>query len=447
MAHNAPLPKWSVQMVSIGAEDADILGRVPPSLRALNGIPEPEQTDARERAVALASEALADLLLPGGVRVSPLGPGWSRDIDLHLRNWPESARLEALGWLPLDALLRRLGTPGRGSWAVAENGRILAGLDLHLGPPPDPLASLLSRCRRRGEVRVREVLEARALLRAGYTLPGDDPIIRLAARVEAGLGGRALAPWKDGPPLGAPGLLPGRQIRRRLAASRSRLRPRLVVAVSGVDGSGKSTLIELIMRNLEQAGIPVGRVWARPGGTMPQLLSGLASGVKKLLGQEPSWASSRTARGASAGELTSRRGIVGWTWTMLVTLSFLLHVRRQHLTGRGILLYDRHLLDALVHLEFVYKGVDLGLHRAVVRRAMPKPALSVYLDVPAEVAMIRSSLRTEEPGDVYSEEYAVRRQLESYEANRGEVEGLRRLDGTRPADELAAVVTRWIAGL
>jgi hypothetical protein len=46
-----------------------------------------------------------------------------------------------------------------------------------------------------------------------------------------------------------------------------------------------------------------------------------------------------------------------------------------------------------------------------------------------------------------SEEYAVRRQLESYEANRGEVEGLRRLDGTRPADELAAVVTRWIAGL
>jgi thymidylate kinase len=83
----------------------------------------------------------------------------------------------------------------------------------------------------------------------------------------------------------------------------------------------------------------------------------------------------------------------------------------------------------------------------VVRQAMPKPALSVYLDVPAEVAMVRSSCRPEDPGDVYSEEYAVRRQLENYEARCGEVEHLRRLDGNRSAGELAAVVTRWIAEL
>ena len=83
-------------MVSIGAEDAELLERVPRSLQTLNGIPEPAQAAARERAATLASEALADLLLPGGVRTSPLGPGWSRDIDLHLREWPERARLEAL---------------------------------------------------------------------------------------------------------------------------------------------------------------------------------------------------------------------------------------------------------------------------------------------------------------------------------------------------------------
>jgi len=405
----------------------------------VNGIPEPEQAAARERA-ALASDTLADLLLPGGVRTSPLGPGWSRDIDLHLLAWPESARLEALGWIPLDPLLHRLGIPDEGSWAVMENGRILAGLDLHLGPPPDPVTSLISRCRRRGEVRVREVLEARALLRTGHTLPADDPVIRVAARVEAWLGGQALARWRDGPALRPPAPLPGRRMRRLWANGRSALRTRLVVAVSGVDGSGKSTLSRSVAGSLAQAGVPVSRVWTRPGQKVGWM-GGLARAGKKLLGQDPSPGLDRVAAGSvPAGDLVSRRGILGWTWAMLVTLSFLLDVRLQHVKGRGVLLCDRHLLDALVTLDFVYEGVDLRLHRAVIRRGLPKAHLTVYLNVPAEVAATRK------PEDIFGE-YAIRRQLESYEALRDEVEDLRRLDGTRPADELAAVVTRWLAEL
>lgn len=421
-------------------EDAELLGRVPRSLRTANGIPEPDQAAARERAAALASEALADLLLPGGLRTSPLGPGWSRDIDLHLLAWPEPARLEALGWVPLDPLLHRLGIPSRGSWAATEGGLVLAGLDLHLDPPPDPVTSLIHRCRRRGEVRVREVLEARALLRAGHTLPDDELVIRVAARVEAGLGGQALARWRDDPALGAPAPLPGRLIRRYWANGRAALRPRLVVAVSGVDGSGKSTLSQSVAMNLDRVGVPVGRVWTRPGMRVPGWLYVLARAGKKLLGQEPSPGLDRMAEGGPAGGLASRRGIVGWTWTMLVTLSFLIDVRRQHIRASGVLLYDRHLLDALATLDFVYEGVDLRLHRAVVRRGLPKPSLSLYLDVPVEVAVARK------PGDMFGE-YAVRRQLESYEACRDEVEDLRRLSGTRPADELAAIVTRWLAEL
>jgi hypothetical protein len=65
-------------------EDVELLGRIPRSLRAVNGVPEPDSAVARGHATVLASDALADLLLPGGVRTSPLGPRWSRDIDLHL---------------------------------------------------------------------------------------------------------------------------------------------------------------------------------------------------------------------------------------------------------------------------------------------------------------------------------------------------------------------------
>jgi hypothetical protein len=161
---------------------------------------------------------------------------------------------------------------------------------------------------------------------------------------------------------------------------------------------------------------------------------------KKLLGQDLSPGVERIAGGAPVGALTSRRGLIGWIWTMLVTLSFLMDVRRQHVRGRGVLLYDRHLLDALVTLDFVYGGVNLRVHRAMIRRSLPKAKLSVYLDVPAEVALARK------PGDMFGE-YAVRRQLEGYESCLSEMEDLRRLDGNRGADELAAIVTRWLAEL
>lgn len=425
-----------VRTISMRTEDADLLDRVPPALRDANGVPELEQASARQRAALLASDALAGCLLPGGVRISPLGPGWSRDIDLHLQTWPEPTRLEALGWIPLDALLHRLGIPSRGRWTVLDDGQVLAGLDLHLDPPPDPVTSLVNRCRRRGEVRVREVLEARALLGAGHTLPANDPVIRMAARVEAGLGGRDLARWRNGPALGAPASLPGLRLRRRLTNMLSALRPRLVVAVSGVDGSGKTTLSRVVTRNLNQAGVPASRVWARPG-LSTGWLDILARAGKKLLGLDLSPGVERVAGGMPASGLRSRHGIIGWTWAMLVTLSFLVDVRLQHMRGRGVLLYDRHLPDALVTLDFVYEGVDLRLQRAMVRRGLPKPKLSIYLDVSAEVALTRK------PEDIFGE-YAIRRQLEGYKACLGEVENLRRLDGTRPADELATIVTRWL---
>lgn len=100
-----------VHTTSMKTEDAELLGRVPRSLRAMNGITQPERSPARERPAALSSDVLADLLLPGGVRTSLLGPGSSRDIDLHLLAWLEPARLEALDPLALGECAVGVATP------------------------------------------------------------------------------------------------------------------------------------------------------------------------------------------------------------------------------------------------------------------------------------------------------------------------------------------------
>jgi thymidylate kinase len=430
--------------VVLHADDETLLARVPDSLRERNGVPEPEDAAAKERAAEIVRAAVGPLLQPGGLRTSVLGPGWSRDLDLHVSTSPDPARLRELGWILLDGLVARLGHGGEGRWAVIENGAVLALAEFHLDAPRDPVSSVLARCRRRGEVRAREVLELRALVRSGTRLPPDDPVLSLAAGVEAGLGGDVLGPWRRGPALPAPAALsssPGALLSRRLRrlASPLRRRHRVVVAVSGLDGAGKSTLAGVVARDLRRVGLPVTTIWTRPGMRL-RWLGGVGEVAKRLLRQDASAGVERIGGGERPGALASRRGLLGWTWSLLVALSFISRVRGEHRRERGILLYDRHLLDALVTLDVVYEGVHLGLHRALIRRLLPRADLTLLLAVPAATALARK------PADMFVEA-VLERQAERYAALRAEAPALRELDGTRPADELATEAFRLVAGI
>jgi thymidylate kinase len=404
-----------------------------PEDRAANGVPEPEVAAARERAAVLAAEALAGVLLPAGLRTSPLGPGWSRDLDAHVSRMPSPDTFRRRGWLCLDRLLGRLGLPGRGRWAVTEAGKVLVGLDLHRTPMPDPVDAVLRRCRRRGEVRAREALELAALAAAGRPLPRD-PAVRVAAGVEAWLGGDRLARWAGGRTLPPPVALGGMHRLRRI---RPRRRRRYGVAISGVDGAGKSALVSALRTQMGRAGVPVTVVWTRPGMGLGWL-DRAARGAKRLLGRDPAPA----VRGVASGEggtTASRRGIVGWAWTLAVTTSFLRGIRRSHRRAQGVVLFDRQLVDALATLDAAYEGVALGLHRAVVRRLMPPVAVTLYLDVPAETAVRRK------PDPAFGERF-VRRQLEAYARWLPEAPGLTRLDATRPRAEVAEAALRAVLG-
>lgn len=422
-------------------EDEALVRRVEPSQRGRNGIPSDEERARRERAAAVACGVLADVILPGGVRTSPLGPGWSRDLDLHVRRLPDPQRLEEHGWRNLDQLLARLGSSREGRWAIVEDDDVLGQADLHLGPPPDPVEALLARCRRRREVRLREVLELRALVRGGAVLPEEEPVVVFAARIEAGLGGDVLSRGADGPPLSPPAPLEARPLavlRRLASAARRRYERRLTVAVSGVDGSGKSSLASALTEDLRALGLAASTVWTRPGMRL-SVLDRVARTGKRLLRQPGTSGVGRIARGEGTAELRTRRGAIGWAWSLLVTLAFLRDVRRQWRAAPHVVVFDRHLLDALATLDVFYAGIDLRAHRALVRWLLPRADLTLYLQVSPEVAVARK------PDDAFGD-LVVRRQLERYEAWLPEIPGAIVLDASRPSRDLANQALRLAIG-
>ena len=419
-------------------DDEALLENLPPAARADNGVPDPDRADDRERAAALIEDALGGVLPVGRSSASPLGAAWSTDLDVYLELPADPDELRGLGWIWLGALTGRGGDGGR--WAIVEDGRVLAGVDVHVGKPPDDVAAVLARCLRTGRVRLREVLELRALQRSGHELPATHPALPAAARAEQALGGSDLAAWRAGPEQ-----LPPIELDRGLAARARRrvgglTRSPAIVAVSGVDGAGKSTLADALAHGLGSAGLRVTRVWARPGMQM-RSVKALGKAVKRILRRGSSPAVRTVARGEQGADLPpSRRGIVGWTWALLVTLSYLARVRAAALRATGVLVFDRHLLDALVTLDFVYGGMDLRIHRGLIRKMIPKATLTLYLAISADAAVARKQ-------SVVFGEHAVRRQLEHYERRRTEIRPLVELDAERSPDELLEDALRGVGAV
>ena len=413
-------------------EDRALLDRIPETEQAANAIPRVEDED-RESAVALVREVLGELLVEDGIRVSPLGPSWSTDVDIYLKTMPDRDSLVADGWVPLDPVLEHIGSPDAGRWAITDGTRVLAGADLHLVRPFDAVDGIVARCKRRREVRAREVLELRVLKRQGRALPRND-VITTAARIESGLGGDELAEFAIGPPLPAPSPLPGTALVSLASRLKPRRRKKFVIALSGVDGAGKSTVARSLHRDLIQAGLPATIVWTRPGLGL-RWLERLAKAGKRLLRQEAAPGIRTVARGEQTRPLRSRRGAIGWLWSVLVTFSFVIGVRRAHSRASAVAIYDRHLLDALATLEFAYEGVNLALQRGLVRSFLPRANRTVYLDIGVEDAVGRK------PGDVFGE-HAVATQLGVYRRLLSDLPEAVSLDATQPPERLARNVLR-----
>lgn len=222
---------------------------------------------------------------------------------------------------------------------------------------------------------------------------------------------------------------------RRAAGRVRRVREAGLVALSGVDGAGKSTQATLLRDTLTATGIDAVVEWNRL--SHDRWLDAVARPVKWLLGR-------RTARpegpagpsGAPGGERDEpETGPARGVWVVVVAVAnAVAHVRsvRRHTLAGRVVICDRYVLDSVVHLESHYpSGPGQRLAVWLVRRLSPEPRAAFYLSVPPQHAIDRKPRPGIEP--------RVTRQARAYE-HRHPALGVARLDATRPVDDLAAEI-------
>ncbi len=212
-----------------------------------------------------------------------------------------------------------------------------------------------------------------------------------------------------------------------------------LVALSGLDGSGKSGQAKRLAAGLDTLGYDCVVVWTRLGSGAR--LRRLGDPVKRFVGklvrtERTTPATSRYAESFGPPDpiRSSREGsrVVTFLWALVVALDHVVEQRRgvrAHLRAGRVVVCDRWTLDSLAHLRYRYgASAPLALHEWLLRTLAPRPHAAFFLDVPGDVAHRRKP-------DQYSAEQ-LQRQAGLY-ARAAQALGVTVVNGTLPPADIA----------
>jgi thymidylate kinase len=406
-------------------------------------------------------------------------PPRGRDLDLLVRS-PEAAALdaglEARGFARHGSRFARfhdcsaevVDLAPAGSWrlpdeelrALFSEAEPLAGTPHLVRPAPHHALLIIAR-RTVGEGRA---LRARHADRIRLALEEDPAAFERAFEHSAAWGAsRALSLLENGYRSGA-GLPAGARMRAALELERSRrtgprqpiaaLRriwrpPRLgaVIALSGLDGCGKTTQSQSLQVGLDRLGYETMRVWISIKAVrLPPWLEALSDVVARAIsllsrprGRRTKGEDARDSRTQEEirKQIRRRSTLVTLGWSLIVVLHMTLRTGRTIwpavLRGR-VVVCDRYVLDSAVHLRYEYgEKHRYALHTRLLRLAGPAP-LAFFLDLPPDRATVRKP-------DYEVTENARRAAI--YRAMAEQL-GARRIDAELPRDQICAEVARAV---
>jgi thymidylate kinase len=204
------------------------------------------------------------------------------------------------------------------------------------------------------------------------------------------------------------------------------------VALSGLDGAGKSTQAAALADALDALGSRPRIVWAPIGNNWP--VAALATLGKRLTRRRGPRSAEAHASSVPAGP----GGLVAAGWVTLVGVAHAaaqLRTRFHVLTGR-VAICDRYVLDTAVHL--LHRYGDTRAVRAQIRLVSlvtPEPSRAYFIDVPPQLARARKA-------DRWTTSHLTRRAALYRELH--ERFGVRRVDGNRPSAEITTELVREV---
>jgi thymidylate kinase len=426
---------------------------------------DPEQVTIAAQTAALVDRAAGDRVIVFG-SLPPSG----RDLDLLARPSEEKA---------IAAGLEREGYHRRGGYLAAFRGGRSFGVELvpvsTLGLPAAELADLFGQAlpitgfkalARPAPHHLLLLLARRVAWGRGVLEPKLHRRVTEAVAERPGAWAEArahAAAWRAGRALallessyrGAPSSVRERLRSRRelsrgsaprvLVRSTSLRRPRrpLVVAFSGLDGAGKTSQAGALRDTLRALDVEAAVVWSPMGGNLTLEL--IARPLKRLLRSLRFGPLAGLAERSAAGHVMSnpdrqqaglRGRLLTRAWGTLVVVLNLVSQRRavlRHaLAGRRVVVFDRHALDSIVRLRFLYgTSGSSRLQLLLVNAIAPKARFAYLLEIRSETALTRKS-------DEWTLDH-LGRQAELYREYAGRL-GVRRLDGELPREELSSEI-------
>ena len=234
----------------------------------------------------------------------------------------------------------------------------------------------------------------------------------------------------------------------------------LLICLSGIESSGKSTQLKRLMEYAHAQGLRPFYLWTRPGYT--RNLEACKRFIRSLKSAGRSRGKDEASRSESPGSPAPERkqrdyprrakgfdtalGRRVWLALSLIDLIIVYGVQVRYWLWRGqTVVCDRYLWDGLVDFRnnFPDDAVESGILWRILLALTPRPDVAYFLLISVEESLQRSKLRERGFQD---SEAVLQKRLEQYKLVAEQFQWPV-LDGQRPVDELAVEIQSRVGAL